>query len=181
MAAPKKQVINLLPQEEFAASTTGRVLAWILSTFRVIVVITEMVVMAAFLSRFYLDSRITNLNDEIRTTQSTVKAFESFEKDFRSAQFKLSITKSLINQQPNILSYLSNLSSHTPDEIKFQNFNYAEKKLTVKALSPSEISIAQLFANLKQNDTFSGIQLSQLNSSEADQILNFTFDMETKK
>ena len=139
-----------------------------------------MVVMAAFLSRFYLDSRITNLNDEIKTKQATVEAFSSFEKDFRAIQFKLSIAKSIINQQPNVLSYLNNLTSHTPDEINFQNFSYAEKKLTVRALSPSEVTIAQLFANLKQNDTFSAVQLSQLSSSESEQ-LNFTFEMETKK
>ncbi len=56
MAARKnQQLINLLPQEEFAVSTLGRILAWLMSTFRYIVIAVEMVVMLAFLSRFWLE------------------------------------------------------------------------------------------------------------------------------
>ena len=50
----RKEEINLLPQKGFEATTAGRILAWILSTFRIIVIITELLVMVAFLSRFWL-------------------------------------------------------------------------------------------------------------------------------
>ena len=81
MAARKKSSrINLLPQEEFAASTLGRILAWILSTFRILVIMTELIVILAFLSRFWLDARTTDLNEEIKqylrfTAQIAIEEF----------------------------------------------------------------------------------------------------------
>ena len=73
MAARKKnKEINLLPQEQFAASTTGRVLAWVLSTFRMIVILTEMIVIIAFLSRFWLDIKSNDLTDEVDNQKKIV-------------------------------------------------------------------------------------------------------------
>ena len=65
MPAKKEPEINLLPQEEFEGSVIGRILKWGLSTFRIIVIIVEMVVMAAFLSRFWLDAKNSDLNEDI--------------------------------------------------------------------------------------------------------------------
>ena len=83
MAARKKRQINLLPQEEFAASTLGRVLNWLLTTFRYIVIVTEIVVMTAFLSRFWLDAKSTDLNELIKQKQAVIAASADFEKEFR--------------------------------------------------------------------------------------------------
>ena len=69
---PKKKNINLLPKEEFDASVVGRLLRWAMGTFRIIVIITEMIVMAAFLSRFWLDAQNSDLNDEIRFASSQI-------------------------------------------------------------------------------------------------------------
>jgi len=94
MAARKKQKqlkINLLAQEEFATSVLGRILSWALSTFRVIVIAVEMIVVVAFLSRFWLDARITDLNDELKQKQAIVASQATFEKRFRSAQSRLEI------------------------------------------------------------------------------------------
>ena len=64
MSAHKKQQVNLLPEKGFTSTTTGRVLTWILSTFRIIVIVTEIIVMIAFLSRFWLDAQNTDLSEE---------------------------------------------------------------------------------------------------------------------
>ncbi len=80
-ARKKKRRINLLPQEEFAASILGRVLAWLLSSFRAIVSLTEMTVMIAFLSRFWLDAKSADLNELIRQKQPVIASTSDFEKE----------------------------------------------------------------------------------------------------
>ena len=88
--AQKQSVgINLLPQEEFAASTLGRILAWLLSTFRIIVIFTEVIVMGVFLSRFWLDAKANDLNESLRKNQSILATTTDFENDFRDIQTKL--------------------------------------------------------------------------------------------
>ena len=88
-SAQKKSEINLLPQEEFASSTLGRVLTWLLSTFRIIVIATEIIVMAVFLSRFWLDAKANDLNELIRKNQAVLGTTVEFENEFRNIQKKL--------------------------------------------------------------------------------------------
>src|SRR3990167_1085348 len=103
MAAPKeKALINLLPQEEFESSTFGRVLKWLLSSFRIMVIITELVVMTAFLSRFWLDAKTTDLNDSIKQKQAVIESQNNFEKEFRKTQNRLVIFKEVTEAQDNI-------------------------------------------------------------------------------
>ena len=92
---PKKKNINLLPKEEFDASVVGRLLGWAMGTFRIIVIITEMVVMTAFLSRFWLDAKNSDLNDEIRLKSSQISVQKDFEIGFRNLQKKLAIYEAL--------------------------------------------------------------------------------------
>ena len=82
----KKEEINLLPQKGFASTTAGRILAWILSTFRIIVIVTEIIVMVAFLSRFWLDAQNTDLDEEITQKQALIAASLGFEKRFKQTQ-----------------------------------------------------------------------------------------------
>src|SRR3989344_5652085 len=91
----KQKLINLLPQEEFTASTLGRILTWLLSSFRIIVIVSEMVVMGAFVSRFWLDAKNADLSDDIEQKQAVVTSFSDFEQQFRSIQKKLLIFSSL--------------------------------------------------------------------------------------
>ena len=90
MAAQKgSKLINLLPQEEFANSTIGRVFTWAMSTFRIIVIGMEMVVMVAFLSRFWLDAINVDLNDIIKQRSAVIAAQSYFEKAFRDLQTRV--------------------------------------------------------------------------------------------
>src|SRR5512144_1767398 len=91
----KSKSINLLPQEEFENSVLGRILRWATGSFRVIVIITEMVVMGAFLSRFWLDAQNSDLNDSIQIKSAQISAQKDFENQFRQIQKKLDIYKGI--------------------------------------------------------------------------------------
>ena len=55
MTARHPVPINLLPKTEFELSFWGRFIKWALSTGRYIIILTELVVIIAFMSRFKLD------------------------------------------------------------------------------------------------------------------------------
>ena len=60
-----KRSINLLPRDAFEASTLGVVLEWALVFGKWAVIVTQLVVMGAFLWRFALDTRLSNLKKAI--------------------------------------------------------------------------------------------------------------------
>lgn len=173
----KNSQINLLPQEEFANSTFGRVIAWTLSTFRVIVVVTEVVVMGAFMSRFYLDVRISNLNDQIKTKTTIIQSSADLEKEFRNTQKKLEIVSTLISAQTHVSPSITSIASLLPSDVQMTSYSYAGDKISVRAITPSEFSISQLIANLKNSNEFNSFDLSQVSTSDTGGFFNFALDL----
>lgn len=163
MPANKKNKINLLPQEEFETSTFGRILKWALSSFRIMVIITELVVMAAFLSRFWLDARNSDLNDELNTTKAQILAYSDIESATRLNQRKIAIAKSLYTQK-NISEIIENISKLIPSDISLSSISINDNALTLKALSLSERSIMQFLINLDNSSDLTDVNLSQVSS-----------------
>ncbi|RLC32719.1 hypothetical protein DRH13_01260 [Candidatus Woesebacteria bacterium] len=167
----KKNKINLLPQEEFAQSTLGRVLAWLLSSFRVIVIITEVFVMMVFLSRFWLDAKSADLNDLIKQKQAVLVASVDFEKEFRGAQKKLDIFSELTGADKLTTDYLNNTSSLVPPEIILSSYSFAGDDIKVEGISPNERGIAQFVANLEASDEFEEVAITRINTDQETQVL----------
>lgn len=166
MAKKKKELINLLPQEEFAASTLGRILTWLLSTFRMIVIATEMIVMAAFLSRFWLDARNTDLNDEIKQKSAIISSYKDIENTFRKTQTKLSVFSSLTST-PTVNSFVGTISDSLPTDIILSSLAFKDRTVKINGVAGSEQSTAQLVANLTAKTEFRNIDLSGLESDRS--------------
>ncbi len=180
-ARKKKRRINLLPQEEFAASTLGRIVAWLLSSFRVIVILTEMIVMIAFLSRFWLDAKSADLNELIRQKQAVIASTSDFEKEFRETQYKLEIFSELTSEESMLAEYLESISSYLPPEVALSSFSIVGNQINIEGISSSERGLAQFIANLKTIDHFEEVFLTQISTDQETQILlNFGLRIKAK-
>lgn len=161
---PKNKAINLLPQEEFNASTTGRILRWATGTFRVIVIITEMVVMAAFLSRFWLDAQNSNLNHAIKIKSDQIAAQSTQENLFRSIQTKLN-TFNQIYQKNNMSSLMNNVTGRVPGNVTLSRVSIQKSSIEIRGTSLSDLDISQFLSNL-QSKPFKDATLKQVASSD---------------
>ncbi len=177
----KSDLINLLPQEEFATSTMGRILAWLLSSFRTIVIISEMIVMAAFLSRFWLDAKNNDLKDSITQRQAVVSSYATLEKNFRTAQKKLSIFALVADPKPNQHSIVETSGSILPSDMTMTSISFSNKDVSFKGTSGSEKSIASYTASLKNTNLFSELAISQVNYDPEKSLLNFEIKAITKE
>ncbi len=174
MPIKKTKQINLLPQSEFDTSPLGRILKWALSTFRVMVIVTELIVMSAFLSRFWLDAKNSDLNDEINVNKSQVLAYSDIEANLRLYQKKLSIAKSLYSQKK-INETMSIISKAIPSDVSLVSSSITGNQIEIKAQALSEKSVAQFLVNLDDQESISDINLTQIGSSvENESITIFT-------
>lgn len=155
----------MLPQEEFDVSILGRVLKWAMGTFRIIVIVTEMVVMGAFLSRFWLDAQNSDLNDLIKVKSAQIVAQATTEKEFRNVQSILNITKQ-IGAVPEPSKKLDAITSKLPPGVNLTALSILDTSAQVKGSATSEFGIAQFVANLKTDPSFKNVDLGQINSSE---------------
>ena len=181
MSAQKEEQINLLPQKGFETTTTGRVLAWILSTFRVIVIVTEIIVMIAFLSRFWLDAQNSDLDDELEQKQALLSASLSFENEFRDTQKRLTIFSQLISKQAAITSTLEQITRNLPQDILLKTVNFSDNSFQIDGVSPNETSIQQYIVNLQSTEIFSDIGVKEIKSDpKSPNTLKFSFITQLK-
>lgn len=177
---PKNKPINLLPQEEFDASILGRILKWAMSTFRIIVIITEMVVMTAFLSRFWLDAQNSDLSDQIKIKTALIESQADTENTFRDLQTKLAIFKTL-KQDVKRTDIIGKIAGQLPQDVSLSTVTITDKETAVKGTAGSELGIAQFVANLKNDKTFKKISLGSVSSSEENPTLTvFTLKLTTQ-
>jgi Tfp pilus assembly protein PilN len=178
MAAQKqiKSEINLLPQKGFAASTSGRVLLWILSTFRVIVIVTEIIVMMAFLSRFWLDAQNTDLSEEIQQKQAVLASYTNFEREWKDTQKRLKIFSTLTLNEEIAADTINLIASYLPSDIFLTSVSIVSNETTVEGVSPSERGIQQFLVNLQSAEALSQVELSNIETDKDSGFLKFKFN-----
>lgn len=180
MPIKKPKEINLIPQNEFDTSPLGRILRWALSTFRVMVIVTELIVMSAFLSRFWLDAKNSDLADEINGGKAQVMAYSEVETDFREFQARIAVAKTLFTQEQ-IDKIVTTVARLMPPDVSFNSISITGELLEVRATAFTERSIAQFLVNLETFDKLSNITLSQISSSvENESQTTFTITGELK-
>jgi Tfp pilus assembly protein PilN len=177
MAARKKkeEEINLLPQKGFQSSTAGRVLAWILSTFRIIVIVTEIIVMIAFLSRFWFDAQNTNLNEQIQQKKDVLLAYQNFEHDFKDVQKRLKIYSDITQDKVSGANVVEMVKYFLPPDVVATEISDEKNAFEVIGETSNERNIQQLIVNLNSATIFKDTSLTGVNTRKDNpSILIFT-------
>jgi Tfp pilus assembly protein PilN len=179
MPSPKK--INLLPKDKFDYSTIGKFLKWATSAGRGIVVLTEFVVICAFLSRFYFDTQLANLFDEINQKKAIVAAATDFEENFRQTQEKIQIIKALLAQESRPSLLINEVSQLLPPEVTLTAINLEEKGLTLTGYTLSENGLRLFWLGLNQHPQLTKVTLSNISSRKEGQPgFDFTLSADLK-
>ena len=162
-----RTTIEFIPQEGWEKTSFGKFLKWLLNIGRWIVIVTELIVILAFLSRFKLDRDLTNLNETVKQKQAIVNASADFEKEFRFLQKRLSTIEGLKKNQLEVDKILDIFSQVTPAGIQLSNFNFSGEKISLTAMADSEITFAVFLKNLKQEPKLTNLSLGRVTTGEA--------------
>jgi len=155
MAAPKE--ISLLPQQEDLNSPAARFLRWATTVGRYVIVFTELIVISAFISRFWLDRKNADLSETTKT----------FEKDFSLLQQRLDKIKLFYAQQPPYDQNLSSLVKSTPPQIVYDNLVIGRDQedrvsVTTSLSSSSETAIVDFITNLILNPDIQKVDVKNI-------------------
>ncbi|MFC1649408.1 PilN domain-containing protein [Patescibacteria group bacterium] len=173
--AKTKHSINLLPREGFDSTVQGRIMAWALSSFRIIVIVTEIVVMIAFISRFFLDAQNADLTEEIQKKTSLISANQSFEKEFKTTQEKLSLYKDATSVRSVPTEVIDAVVKSLPSDISLDGIVITKNDISVVGISPSTQSIQQLIINLESKDPVFDVNLESVERENIDsELLSFS-------
>ena len=177
----RKKGVNLVPKDKFAETIFGRTLNWLLSTFRVIVVLVELLVMAAFLSRFWLDARNSDYDDELLERAEVIASTQNLEEGYRLAQEKIKLITKISPANRPQTSLVERITSLTPTEITLKKISVSLSEAEITGSSLNEAAIAQLMTNLKKNDISEEIFLISLSVNKETSLLDFSLGLGKRK
>lgn len=166
--------INLLPKEELEKKAFGKVLKWMLSYGRYIVISVELVVLLVFFSRFIYDRRLADLNDAIEQKQAIVTAAQDLETTIRDFQEKLKKIKKLESERMIYLKLIETLKTISPKEVQYSDIAVNQEELTLTGQAISNVAFARLLTTLKNDENFSEIQIQALKKNKDTNMLEFT-------
>jgi Tfp pilus assembly protein PilN len=154
--------VNLLEKDEFSESPIGRIVTWAISYGRYIMILTEIVVLLAFVSRFSLDRKLTDLNEAIGQKQAIIEANQPFEEELSRIQTQLTRTKSLLSSQSKPIEMLGIIKNILPSDVILESLTITPEKITVEANAGSTQGFATLMNNLQATNQFLKVDIGEI-------------------
>jgi len=156
--------INLLPKTEFEMSFWGRFLKWSLTAGRYIIILTELVVIMAFMSRFKLDHDLSDLNDAILGKQALLEASSNTEKVLRLTQARLNLADQKLKVNPVPSEVISKIIGLFPAGTFLNSIALVGSDLTLDLTSASESGLGTFVGALSTDTMFKAVDLTSVTS-----------------
>ncbi len=162
----KKKIINLLPSENNSNSFSSKLINWVATTGRIIIIITEIVVVGAFLSRFYFDRQNSDLTDSLRQQKAILDSVKDFEKQFTTVQKRLQAIKEVKLQIPHFEDQLQILARSVPTNIVLEQVRMSKKtggvSADILASAYQDLAVIEFIQRLNQQKDITSIRVSRI-------------------
>ena len=165
MPATSDISINLLGAQKQELSPIGRMVTWITTYGRYIMITTEMIVLIAFISRFSLDRQLTDLKDEIAQKQDIIVYNQNIEITFRQTQDALNKITVLLDEQPKPINAIQSLHTLLPQGTYFQNLSINNGKISAQVTSLTVQSFSQFLLNINATKSLKNIEIGTIDKA----------------
>lgn len=175
----KKKSVNLLPKDSFESSLVGQILEWALVFGKWSVILTQLVVVGAFLLRFGLDRRLNNLMRQIEENVATINSYSELEQDFTVAQRRVNYIKPVIEEQGDVIRVFEKLGEITPIDVWYDDISFNNSSVTLNSYAGSIRGFNSLLLAAQRDPMFKRVTIGSMESSvSSDSLLTFTLTLE---
>jgi Tfp pilus assembly protein PilN len=159
--------INLLGTQDLEHTPWGRIVSWATTYGRYIMITTEIVVLLAFISRFSLDRKNTDLTEQTTQKQAILEANKDFEQTIRALQSNISTASKLMADQAKPIEIVSIMETLLPPDVYLSSFSVVGNKLSIEATAGSTTGFAQFLSNIQSVKQFQNVSLSGISRKAA--------------
>jgi len=142
-------------------------LKWAVTTGRYIIILTELVVILAFLSRFKLDYELSVLSSKIEGKVSLLEANSPIEREFKSKQARLEAVKKIL---------MDSIAVKTPPEVKLTEMTINGNEVEIDANSFSEKEMGEMIAALDGDKRWSSVEISSITQG-TEKVIKFRLNL----
>ena len=163
-----KKEMSFLPDENDVNSLSARAIRWITTVGRFVIVFSELIVICAFISRFWLDRINSDLSEAVRQQKAILETTVEFEKEYSSLQQRLKVITDFYKNQPEYKGKILSLVQSTPPEITYNQLSLNNDPITselsakISLYSYQESSIVDFISNLRVNPKISQVDVQKI-------------------
>lgn len=172
--------INLLPKNSFEFSSLGKFLSWTMTSGRVMVVLTEFVVLLAFGSRFYFDKKLNDLTETVDQKISQIEAYSEVESQMRELLAKQTPVNDYLTGNIKFIQRYQDLEKNIPYGVRVEKVSFDQKTMSFEGKSASELGFAQLLRKLRSMSSLSYINIKDVGFDQNAKEVMFTIQANFK-
>jgi Tfp pilus assembly protein PilN len=162
MPATSSVSVNLLGNDNFSESPIGRIVAWAITYGRYIMITTEIIVLLAFISRFSLDRKLSDLNESIGQKQAIIESNLPFEEELTRVSTQLTRVKTLMASQNKPFELLQIIKSILPMDATLSQLTITTDKISAITTIGSTESLAVFMNNLQSVKQFVKVDIGEI-------------------
>lgn len=151
-----------------------RFIKWSLSAGRLIIILTEIVALSAFLYRFSLDRNLIDLNDQIKNEEARLTILKVNEDKYRNLQDRLSQIAKLSSATEYTFSTLNTFIKNIPPNMSFSTIQFANNTLNMAGSVPSVASLFNFIKSLKEDPQIKTVSLGRIENKISNATILFT-------
>lgn len=166
--------VNLIGEEAMEHTPVGRIVAWAVTYGRYIMIGTEIIVLLAFISRFSLDRKLTDLKEEVSQKQAIIDANLDFEKEFRALQDRVAKIQTLLTAAPVAYNALNTIEAMFPSDVHLETLNITSEHVVGDVVANTTEGFSQTITNLQAASIFNQVDIGDISRNPTEGI-QFTF------
>ncbi|MCL5970320.1 MAG: PilN domain-containing protein [Patescibacteria group bacterium] len=175
----KIKSINLLRKK--GLDTVDEFVNWALSIGRLIVILTEVIALSAFLYRFSLDRKIIDLHDKISQKQVLLKLLKSNEDKFRNLQTRMQENLTLEDVTAKTPKVLKEIADYVPENTSLVSFSMSKDSVRLETSSSSVPSAKTFLKTLKASPIIESVSLDRIENKASSGKIVLILTLELKK
>lgn len=158
--------LDLLKPRGAPQQILTKLVSWALSAGRYLIIFVEIIVLAAFLTRFKFDAELSDTKDAIENQIPYIDSLKQDEIKIRKLQFQIASIKEKKSKLLDFTQVFDALATQTPGGVTLTNISFditsgsPNIKLTGKATN--DLELASFIAGLKKDSKFSGVSLKSV-------------------
>lgn len=161
--------INLIKDQK--GDLIERVINWSLSVGRILVILTELIALGAFLWRFGLDQQLIDLHTQIKQKQTIVAAFKKNEDEYRNLQNRLSLASNYLSVEEKRLKIYKDILTLKSLGVSFNRISLSFDKITMQISVDSVASLSNFANSLKSYPSIESVSIDKIETKTSSGVI----------
>lgn len=165
---------NNLPSVNFAGNKQTplleRLMDWTLTIGRLIVIITEIIAVIAFLYRFSLDERLANVRSEIKDQKNIISNLKTDENKYRNLQDRLGLISAFSTKSTKSTQTISDIAGLISSKVKINGLNISADRADMNVNLLSTSYLKELVSSLEKYSGTSSISINNIENKPLEGI-----------